>query len=210
MENVKHEWRKKEKDIYLPKAKPVIVDIPEFKYIALDGAGNPNSEAFQEYVEALYAIAYGIKMSYKKGIEVEGYFQYTVYPLEGVWDITDEAKKGSGNGWSKDDLVFKLMIRQPDFVTDEFFEKIKESVKVKKSNKKIDEVRLIRMTEGMCCQILHKGSYNDEPESFKMMEDYCTEQGYKRSLKTHREIYLSDPRKTADDKLKTVLRFKIN
>ena len=111
--------------------------------------------------------------------------------------------------WSKDDLVFTLMIRQPDFVTPEFFEMIREITKKKKPNNMLDETKLIEIKEGKCCQMMHIGSYDSEPESFAMMEKYCKEQGLSRISKKHREIYLSDPRRTEAAKLKTVLRFKV-
>ena len=209
MANIKHEWRKQEKEIYLPKTSPVIIDIPAFTYLAVEGEGDPNSGAMQDHMGALYSLSYGISMSYKKGIEPEGFYNYAVYPLEGVWDINDEAKKVFGKGWSKADLIFKLMIRQPDFVTPEFLEEIKQITKKKKPNKMLDEVKLIEIKEGKCCQMMHIGSYDDEPESFAMMEKYCKKQGFERISKKHREIYLSDPRKTEAAKLKTVLRFKV-
>ncbi len=209
MEQQKHEWRKQEKEIYLPKTKPVIIDIPKFKYFSIKGEGNPNGDVFQECVEALYSLSYGVKMSYKKGMEPKDYFQYTVYPLEGVWDLNDAAKKVFDKGWSKDDLVYNVMIRQPDFVTQEFFNAILEQTKAKKPNSKLDEVQLLEITEGKCCQMLHIGSYDDEPASFEKMEAFCKEQGFERASKTHREIYLSDPRRTEADKLKTALRFMV-
>jgi hypothetical protein len=209
MSGTKHEWRKSEKEIYLPKTKPVIIDIPEFKYFSVRGEGDPNKEVFGEYIGALYSLSYGVSMSYKKGIEPKGFYNYTVYPLEGVWDLKEEAKKVFDEGWSKDDLIFDAMIRQPDFVTQEFFESIREQTKVKKPNKHLDEVELLSIKEGKCCQMMHIGSYDDEAQSFEKMEIFCKEQGLERAAKTHREIYLSDPRKTEPDKLKTVLRFKV-
>ena len=209
MANTKHEWRKQEKDIYLPKTSPVIIDIPAFKYFAVEGAGDPNSGAMQEHMGALYSLSYGVSMSYKKGNAPEGFYNYAVYPLEGEWDISDEAKKVFDSGWSKDDLVFTVMIRQPDFVTPEFFEKIREITKKKKPNKMLDDIKLTEIKEDKCCQMMHIGSYDDEPASFAMMEEFCKAQGLNRVSKKHREIYLSDPRKTEAAKLKTVLRFKV-
>lgn len=209
MEDKKHEWRKHEKEIYLPKAKPVIIDVPSFKYITVDGQGNPNGDEFQKCVEALYSLSYGIKMSYKKGIEPKGFFQYTVYPLEGVWDLNEQAKKVFDRGWKKEDLVYTIMMRQPEFATQDFFSSILEMTKKKKPNEKLLDAKLIDMDEGKCCQMLHLGSYDDEKESFDIMEKYCEEQGLERASKKHKEIYLSDPRKTETAKLKTVLRFKV-
>ena len=191
------------------KTKPVIIDIPKLKYITVDGAGDPNSGILQDYMEVLYSLSYGISMSYKKGIQPEGFYNYTVYPLEGVWDLNDEAKKMFGEGWNKNDLVFSLMIRQPDFVTKEFFDKMRDWTKAKKPIKMLDEAQLVEITEGKCCQMMHIGSYDNEKRSFDMMECFCNEQGLARASKKHREIYLSDPRRTEPSKLKTVLRFKV-
>jgi len=108
---MKFEWRKKEKDIYLPPHKPVTIDIPAFKYFTIHGSGNPNSVFFGECIKALYAVSYTIRMSYKNGFEPKDFFEYTVYPLEGVWDLTEEAKASFDGTIDKDELVFDLMIR---------------------------------------------------------------------------------------------------
>jgi hypothetical protein len=148
-------------------------------------------------------------MSPKKGNTPEGYFEYTVYPLEGIWDISDEAKQSNSKELDKDSLVFNLMIRQPDFVTKEFAVEMIEQVKKKKPNKLLDEVKFGTLEEGLCVQMLHLGSYDSEPESFKLMEEFSKENSLKRISKIHKEIYLSDARKTSPEKLKTVLRFKV-
>ena len=206
---MKHEWRKKEKEIYLPKNKPETVDIPEFKYFTIDGEGNPNSDAFPEYIGVLYSLSYAVKMSYKKGIEPDGYFDYAVYPLEGVWDIKEDAKKNFTGTIKKDDLIFKLMIRQPDFVDLDFVDKIMALTKEKKPHELLDSVKFETINEGTCVQMLHLGSYDNEPESFNTMEDFAIAQRLKRFSKIHKEIYLNDARKTAPEKLKTVLRFQV-
>ncbi len=206
---MKHEWRKQEKSIYLPKNKPEIVDLPAFKYFTIEGEGNPNSEIFAEYISVLYSLSYAVKMSYKKGMEPIGYFDYTVYPLEGVWDINKEAKSKRNYTFNKNDLIFKLMIRQPDFVNLDFADKMKALTKEKKPHELLDSVKFETITEGKCIQMLHLGSYDSEPESFMVMEEFTIKQGYKRRSKIHKEIYLTDARKTAPEKQKTVLRFQI-
>ncbi|USD67537.1 GyrI-like domain-containing protein [Vibrio sp. SCSIO 43136] len=204
----KHEWRKAEKSLYLPKAKPELVEVGEMKFITISGAGNPNSPEFTQYIEALYSIAYAIKMTLKKKQPAPvGYVDYTVYPLEGVWDITDEAKANFDGTINKDDLVFTLMIRQPDFVTEAFFSEMVTMTKAKKANPLLDEVLFCSITEGQCVQMLHLGPFDDEPASFAKMEAFAAEQGLTRLSKVHREIYLSDTRKVAPEKLKTTLRF---
>ncbi|MCB0704456.1 MAG: GyrI-like domain-containing protein [Saprospiraceae bacterium] len=207
---MKYEWRKKEKAFYLPKNKPEIINIPEFKFITIEGAGNPNSDFFSEYIGVLYTLSYAIKMTLKKGTQADDYVDYTVYPLEGVWDLKEEAKKNFTGKINKDDLVFKLMIRQPDFVEASFFQQMLELTRKKKPNDLLEQVKFEKITDGNCLQMLHIGSYDDEPESFEKMEAFAESQNLLRTSKVHREIYLSDFRKVAPEKLKTVLRFKVN
>jgi len=207
---MKHEWRKKEKAIYFPKRKPEIIDVPAFNFITISGKGNPNSALFGKYIGALYSIAYTIKMNLKKAMDKpQGYMDWTVYPLEGVWDISDEAKKQFTGVINKDDLVFKIMIRQPDFITTAYFEEMLHFTKNKKPNSLLSQVKFETIKEGKCIQMLHIGPYDDEPESFEEMEIFAKNEGYTRLSKIHREIYLSDFRKVPPEKLKTVLRFNI-
>ncbi|WP_260158120.1 GyrI-like domain-containing protein [Flammeovirga yaeyamensis] len=207
---MKFEWRKKEKTIYQPKTKPEIIDVPEYQFIVISGEGNPNSDFFQECIGALYSVAYAIKMTMKKlDNPPSDYIDWTVYPLEGVWDINDEAKKNFNGQLNKDDLVFDLMIRQPDFISKEFFDEILELTKKKKPNPLLEQLRFEKITDGKCIQLLHMGSYDDEPASFELMEQYAGEMKVKRKSKIHREIYLSDFRKVPTEKLKTVLRFQL-
>lgn len=208
---MKHEWRKKEKSVYIPKNKAEVIDIPSYKFITIEGEGNPNSESFGEYIGVLYSLSYAIKMNLKKPeYSLPGHYDYTVYPLEGVWDITDEAKENFTGTINKDDLVFKIMIRQPDFVTDEFFKEMLEFVKNKKPNELLNKACFETIKEGRCIQMLHIGSYDNEAESFDIMEAFAEENSLRRKSKIHREIYLSDFRKVAEDKLKTVLRFRLD
>ena len=210
MTNVKYEWRKKEKRYYLPKNKPSLIEVPAFKFVTLNGEGNPNSAFFSECIGVLYAISYAIKMTPKKMLmKPEGYYDYTVYPLEGVWDLNEEAKKHYDGTFNKDDLVFKLMIRQPDFVNDAFFEEMLELTKKKKPHDLLSKLKFEEISDGKCVQMLHIGSYDDEAASFQQMEAFAEKEKLKRLSKMHREIYLSDFRKVATEKLKTVLRFKV-
>jgi hypothetical protein len=206
---MKHEWRKIEKSTYLPKSKPEVIKVPEYNFITINGEGNPNNESFGDYIAALYAIAYTIKMTLKKEGSVKDYCDYTVYPLEGVWDINEKAKKEYDGILNKDDLIFKLMIRQPDFVTKSIFDKMKIIAVSKKKIPLLAEVQFEKITDGKCVQIMHLGSYDNEPASFAKMEAFTIANNMKRTSKTHREIYLSDFRKVDVEKLKTVLRFKV-
>lgn len=207
----KYEWRKREKKLYIPKTKPEIVDVSEFKFLTIRGEGSPAGELFIECIGVLYSLAYAIKMFPKKmEIKPKGYYDFTVYPLEGVWDINDEAKKKFSGAINKDDLVYQLMIRQPDFVDRDFYFEMLSHVKKKKPNPLLDQLKFELITEGKCVQMLHLGRFEDESVSFDEMEAFTENAGLTRDSKVHREIYLSDARKTAPEKLKTVLRFKVN
>ncbi|MEM7375122.1 MAG: GyrI-like domain-containing protein [Bacteroidota bacterium] len=210
MTSTKHEWRKQEKALYLPKNKPEIIHVPAFQFVTITGEGNPNSEGFADYITALYSVSYAIKMTLKKlSSPPPGYVDYTVYPLEGVWDLNEEAKKHFNGTLNKDDFVFHLMIRQPDFVEDSFFQEMIALTKKKKPHPLLDQLVFETIEEKRCVQILHLGSYDDEPASFQRMEEFAEKEGVKRLSKVHREIYLSDFRKVPPEKLKTVLRFQI-
>lgn len=203
----KFEWKKHSKELYLPKQQPAIIEVPEMKFFTIEGKGNPNSEPFKKNIEILYSLSYAVKMMPKKGMTPEGYFDYTVFPLEGYWDLDEKGRKL--DYLNKDHLVYKLMIRQPDFVTEDIFHYAVNSVNEKKKAINLENVRFESITEGLCVQTLHIGSYENEPETFELMEQFCSQNDLKRAEKTHKEIYLSDARKTAPEKLKTVLRFKV-
>jgi len=206
----KHEWRKKEKQFYIPKNKPEVIDVPEFKFISLRGEGNPNDEAFADAVSTLYSLAYPIKMIAKKmDAKPDGYQDFTVYPLEGIWDINDKAKQTFTGTINKEDLVYQIMIRQPAYISEDFFAEVFDAVKKKKPNPLLDQVEFLTATEGKCVQMLHLGPFEDEPASFAAMEAFAESEGLTRVSKLHREIYLSDVRRVAPEKYKTVLRFKV-
>ncbi|MEF2510186.1 GyrI-like domain-containing protein [Vibrio mimicus] len=203
---IKHEWRKHEKSTYLPQNKPKVIDVPAFNFITLRGEGSPNSEAFSECVGALYSLAYGLKMGLKKSnAKPEGYSDFTVYPLEGVWDITDEAKITFTGTINKDDLVYTLMIRQPDFIDETLFNMLRDQVQATKPSKYLSSIQFERIEEGRCIQMLHSGPFEDEPASFALMESFAE----REKSKIHREIYLTDARRVSPEKYKTVLRFSV-
>ncbi|MBC6310926.1 hypothetical protein HCJ66_15415 [Listeria sp. FSL L7-1582] len=201
---MKYEWRKQDKKIYLPKANPEIIDLGPMKYITIQGKGNPNNPLFSELVTALYATSYAIKMMPKKGITPKGYYDYTVFPLEGFWSL----EPGS-LAFDKDRLTYKIMLRQPDFITAELFDMSKEKAAKKVSEEHLNQLKLEEITEGLNLQMLHVGSFDDEPASFAKMEAFCEENNIERISKNHKEIYLSDFKKVSPDKLKTTLRFEI-
>ena len=207
---VKHEWRKTEKSIYIPKNTPELITIPKFKYLSIHGEGNPNSPLFTEHIQALYSVAYAIKMTLKKITTVpENYTDWTVYPLEGIWDISESAKKNYKGVLNKDELVYNLMIRQPEFIAIDFFNEMLELTKKKKPQRLLDQIQFTEITEGPCIQMLHVGSYDNEIKTFEQMEAFAISKNLKRKSKVHKEIYLSDFRKVAEEKLKTVLRFQL-
>lgn len=205
---IKYEWRKKDKKIYLPKQIPTIYNDTEKSYIKLQGAGHPDSDSFRVNVEILYALSYSIRMMPKGGYKPKDYYEYTVFPLEGIWDLDEEGRKL--DYLDKNHFVYQLMIRQPDFVTRELFQRAVESVRAKKKHLPVDTATLESFSDGLCVQMMHHGSYDKEPETFSKMEKYCEEQGLIRIEKSHREIYITDARRTAPEKLKTVLRFKVS
>ena len=211
MNDVKHEWRKKEKNVYLPPKKPEIIVVPAYNFVTVYGEGNPNSPRFTNSVKALFALSYGLKMTLKKSEDAPaGYMDYTVYPLEGVYDINEEAKKKFTGTINKDDFVYKLMIRQPNFIDKSLFQKVLDITRLKKPEIDVDGLDFEVIEEGRCIQMLHVGSFEDEPKTFEVMERFAKSQGVVRSSKKHREIYLNDFRKVVRENLKTVLRFNIH
>lgn len=204
---MKYEWKKEEKELYLPKEKPTLVNVPKAKYFCIKGKGNPNGEDFSDRVAVLYSLAYSVRMMPKNGFTPHGYFEYTVYPLEGLWDITEEGKKSET--LNKDELLYTIMIKQPDFVNEEVVRKAFEIANKKKPTQLLEEAYFDEIEDGLAVQILHVGSYDTEPESFNKMKDFINENNLKIKSLVHREIYLSDARKIERDKLKTVLRYMV-
>lgn len=206
---MKHEWRKHEKDLYFPSKTPHQIIVPAFDFFTLNGTGNPNSELFAESIGVLYSVSYAIRMSYKWDKPPANYYDYTVYPLEGIWDIADKDLYEK-EGFSKDNLAFEIMIRQPSFVTTEFASTIIKNTKIKKPHELLDSLNFKTIKDGNSVQMLHLGSYDDEPQSFAHMNAFITENNLTKVTLKHREIYLNDARKTAPDKLKTVLRYFVS
>ena len=204
---MKHEWKKVEKELYLPKAKPTLVNVPRFKFFSICGSGNPNLKPFKEKVEVLYQASYGVRMSPKKGYTPEGYYEYSVYPLEGLWDLT---AKGRTQGFDKNELVYKIMIRQPDFVDEALFNRVTENQYQKTNNPLLKEIVFEEIEDGLSVQILHLGPCDNEEESFSKMRDFIENNDLSIKTLVHREIYISDPRRTANEKLKTVLRYLVS
>lgn len=204
------DFKKEYKEFYMPKNKPEIVTVPKANYIAVRGKGNPNEidGAYQQAISILYAVAYTLKMSYKTEHKIEGFFEYVVPPLEGFWwqdnvDGIDYADKAAFNWIS--------VIRLPEFITKKDFEWAVETASEKK---KLDcsSAEFLIVDEGLCVQIMHIGAFDDEPQTVALMDEYIAQNGYENDItesRLHHEIYLSDARKVAPEKWKTIIRHPI-
>ena len=205
------DYKKEYKEFYMPKNKPSIVEIPKMNYIAVRGTGNPNEENgdYKNTIGLLYGVAYTIKMSYKGTHKIDGFFEYVVPPLEGFW--WQDGLKGSIDYNNKNAINFISIIRLPDFVTKEDFDwAIKEATKKKKQD--FSRVEFITYNEGICVQCMHLGSFDDEPATVALMDEYLEQNGYVNDInkeRLHHEIYMSDARKVAPEKWKTVIRHPI-
>lgn len=204
------DFKKEYRELYMPKNKPQLVEVPPMNYIAVRGTGDPNEDggAYQQAISALYAVAYTLKMSYKTDYKIAGFFEYVVPPLEGFWwqDNVDGVNYSDKSGFH-----WISVIRLPDFVTKTDFD---WAVQTAANKKQLDcsSAEFLTIEEGLCVQIMHVGSYDDEPASVAVMDEYLAQNGYANDLtaeRLHHEIYLSDPRKTAPEKRKTVLRHPI-
>ncbi len=204
------DFKKEYKEFYMPKDKPVIVNVPQANYIAVRGKGDPNEEggAYQQAIGVLYAVAYTLKMSYKTDYRIEGFYDYVVPPLEGFW--WQEGVDGIDYG-DKSAFCWISMIRLPDFITEKDF---RWAVETAEKKKKLDcsKAEFLAIDEGLCVQIMHIGSFDDEPASVAWMDRYLAENGYENDFsdaRLHHEIYLSDTRKVAPQKWKTVIRHPV-
>ena len=203
----KYEWRKTEKAFYLPKEKgPVRIDVPEMKFFVVEGAGSPADEEFQARIGLLYALSYTIRMMPKSGWTPPDYQEYTVFPLEGVWRMDTDAWT-PGTELDKTKLKYKLMIRQPWFVTPDVVARAMESARKKVPADLLERALFEAFTDGPSVQMLHVGPYDTEPETFAAMNAFMAERGLVRPEQAHREIYLSDPRRVSPEKNRTLLRF---
>lgn len=222
------DYKKEYKEFYLPKSKPQIVDIPTMNFLAVRGKGDPNEEggAYKEAIDLLYGIAFTIKMSYKGDHRIEGYFDYVVPPLEGFWwqneqhpvDAVmwgDQADRREGvcgiDCAHKETFEWISLIRVPEFVTKaEFDWAVTEAAQKKKTD--FSKVEFLSFTEGLCVQCMHIGPYDDEPATIRQMDEYAKAYGYELDFtdeRRHHEIYLSDVRRCAPEKLKTVIRHPV-
>lgn len=204
------DFKKEYKEYYQPKKKPEIINIPSFNFIAVRGKGNPNEEngMYQQAISVLYAVAYTLKMSYKTDYKIEGFYEYVVPPLEGFWWQEDEKNVDYLN---KEKFHWISVIRLPDFISKKDFDWAVEKASMKK---KIDcsKVEFFTFEEGLCVQMMHYGSFDEEEATVEIMNQYLQEKGYRNDFnksRLHHEIYLSDARKVAPEKWRTVIRHPI-
>ncbi len=196
----KIDLKKEYKELYKPSRKPVLVEVPALDYLALDGRGDPNtSPEYAAAVEALFGVAYTLKFMLKKGPEAR---DFTVMPLEGQWWAGDMENFGAT---PKDEWLWTMAILQPGFVTREHLARAMDLVRKKKNPPALDKIRLESVEDGLSAQVLHLGPYSEEGPTIERLLRFIAEQGYALTGK-HREIYLSDPRRAAPEKLKTIIR----
>lgn len=204
------DYKKEYKEFYMSKSKPGIVTVPSMNYIAVRVQGDPNIEGseYKQSIGLLYGIAFTIKMSKKGDHQIEGYFDYVVPPLEGFW--WQDGVEGIDYA-HKEDFKGISVIRLPDFVTKADFEWAVQEATIKKKTD-FSKVEFLTYDEGLCVQCMHIGPYDDEPATVALMHEFMESQGYALDItneRMHHEIYLSDARKTASEKLKTVIRHPI-
>jgi hypothetical protein len=197
----KIDLKKTLKHLYCPSPKEVsVVDVPKMKFLMIDGAGDPNtSEAYQASIEALYSVSYTLKFMLKKSSEA---IDYSVMPLEGFWWADDCKAFSSGN---KDEWKWTSAIMQPEYVTPALYEEARQQVVEKKKIAAASQMRMVEFQEGLSAQILYIGPYSEESPTIQRLHSFIAEQSGTLTGK-HHEIYLGDPRRTAPEKLKTVLR----
>lgn len=232
-----YDFKRECRELYLPKAKPVLVDVPAMTFFAVAGRGDPNEEggSYAEALGMLYALSYAVKMSKMGSWQPEGYFDYAVPPLEGLWWGGAGAFDGASVG-DKGALSWVSLIRQPDFVTDEVFAWARESVARKKPELAdalaAGRARLVRFAEGACAHVMHRGPYDEEPATVSALSAFVRASGHVEDLfsgvlgerealaaldanggvpdvRLHHEIYLGDPRRTRPENLRTVIRHPV-
>lgn len=201
------DYKKEYREFYMPKEKPEIVDVPKMNFIAVRGSGNPNEEdgEYKASIGLLYGIAFTVKMSKKGNHQIDGYFDYVVPPLEGFW--WQKGIDGIDYG-QKEKFQWISVIRLPDFVSEEDFKWAVKEAEAKK-NQDFSKVEFLTIQEGLCVQCMHVGPFDEEPATVALMDRYLQENGYENDFsdeRLHHEIYLSDARRVAPEKWKTVIR----
>ncbi|SMC81838.1 GyrI-like domain-containing protein [Papillibacter cinnamivorans] len=211
------DYKKEFWDLYHPKAAPRLIDVPAILFLAVDGKGNPNEEGgeYSRAMELLYALSYSIKMSKMGPEKPEGYFEYVIPPLEGLWWLEGDRPFAFSE---KDKFCWTSMIRQPEFVTPGMLDSAKAAVRKKKPELDVSRAKFFTYREGLCVQVMHLGPYDGEPATMARLQEFLRANGYRDAVSDrlpdgtvlrHHEIYLGDPRKTEPSRLKTVLRHPV-
>lgn len=203
------DYKKEYKELYKPGKAPAFIEVPAINYAAVRGNGDPNPAGgeYQRALELLYAISFTIRMAPKSGTEIAGYFPYVVPPLEGFW----ASRSGKMDYAHKEDFTWISCIRLPEFVTPEVFSWAAEAVAGKKQLD-TSKAEFLPVSEGVCVQCMHIGPYDEEPATIRLLQDYMRKEGLKEDYekgRMHHEIYLSDPRRTKPDRLRTVIRLPV-
>ena len=207
--NTKFDFKKEYKSLYSSRQKSTLINIPPLNFIMIDGEGKPTGKIYQDAMQILYSLTYTIKMS-KKGTKlIDGYYEYVVPPLEGLWYLEDGKLDFNVD---KNKWLWTSMIAQPDFVTKEVYNWALEECKNKKPDLDFSKARFETFREGLCVQAMHIGPYDDEVRTIAKIDKFIKENNLKNvtgNVRKHHEIYLSDPRRTMPDKLRTILRFPV-
>lgn len=205
------DFKKEYKDIYQPSRNPALIEMPTISYVAVRGKGDPNEEdgAYQQALQLLYGISFTIKMSPKSGHDIDAYYPYVVPPLEGFWTFPEPIDQLDPK--RKAELEWISCIRLPEFVTPDVFDwAVGEAMRKKKAD--FSKVEMIAVDEGLCVQCMHIGSYDEEPATIAAMREFSHSEGLvfdEGTQRLHHEIYLSDPRRVAPERLKTVIRIPV-
>lgn len=213
MAELKFDFKKEYKSIYLQKTAPVLVDVPPMTYLCVDGKGDPNtSREYKDALAVLYGLSYTIKMSKMDGSQPQGYFDYVVPPLEGLWWMEKREGFDGIHITDKSCFCWTSMIGLPSFVSRQVLEQAKEKLHKKNPDLDLSHARMETLTEGLCAQIMHLGPYDGEPDTIWQMQAFLEAEGYITDInetRKHHEIYFNDPRKTAPEKLKTIIRHPV-
>lgn len=206
-----YDFKQMYKDLYQPAQTPGIIQVPGMKFFRVEGKGNPNTAIeYQEAIEILYGLSYAIKMSCRNGHQIQGFFDYVVPPLEGLWWMDGEFTGVTQE--TKERFCWYALIRQPDFVQEEIFQWALGELARKKPHLQVTKAQLWEWEEGLCGQMMHRGPFDQEPETLEILHEYLNQEGYVQDIndtRYHHEIYLGDPRRTEPSRMRTVLRIPI-
>lgn len=205
----KFDFKKEYKNLYSSKQKPILIDVPSLNYIMISGSGKPTGENYQNAMQILYALTYTIKMSKMGDKNIDGYYEYVIPPLEGLWYLSNGKLDFNVN---KDEWLWTSMIAQPNFVSNDIFNWALDECKNKKPYLDFSNTRFESFKEGLCVQCMHIGPYDDESRTITKIDKYINDNNLINVTshnRKHHEIYLSDPRRTPAERLRTILRIPV-